>query len=131
MASDMRCWKISEGGEIVLDDLGRPVEVVDDEAAQQNVLMRMRTNRGEWFWNMEFGVPWLDRSENSLGSILGEPVGEGVQQALIIVSEAQEAPGVEDIVDFDFEYEPVNRVYELTIVTDVFDFDLEIPEGPQ
>lgn len=100
-------------GDLLLVD-GQIVLVTGIDAIRQDVLVRLRTFRGEWFLDRRIGVPWFQKI---LGHKVGLPAVERVLRAAILAT-----PGVEAITELALDFDPATRSLSL-------DFEARTIEG--
>lgn len=81
-----------------------PVTQDRAEVVAQKLLIRFRTFRGEWFLNVLYGPPYLER-------ILGHKVKKSVVDA-IIHEEIRKERGVSEITYFSSSLDQANRKYQ-------------------
>ena len=77
----------------------------DAEAIAQNVRTRLQLLRGEWFLDIDAGVPWLQE-------IMVKPSNLALAESLIKQTIA-ETDGITEITNFDLTYD--NNIRELSI----------------
>lgn len=79
------------------------------EAVAQGVLVRLRNIKGEWFLDLENGVPWF---QSILGSKYSEPEIRG------IVSDAiGKSPGVTEIISLVISFSSSTRSLDIAFET--------------
>lgn len=69
----------------------------------QRLYIRLRTFFGEWWWDVTYGVPWLER-------ILGQKNGKASAD-IIIQEQILSENGVQQVVNFSSTYENSKRAY--------------------
>lgn len=69
----------------------------------QRLYIRLRTFFGEWWWDVTYGVPWLER-------ILGQKNGKTTAD-IVIQEQILEEDGVQQILEFSSSYDNANRSY--------------------
>lgn len=92
-----------------IDDLTKDLAIEDNnfvlisgvDRAKQNLLTRLRTYLGEWFLNINIGIPYYQDVFRK-----GVPVSQitGVFKEAIVTT-----PGVDELVKFDADYTNNNR----------------------
>lgn len=90
----LRDFKMADSGDLVLEGgdlstiLDGPTDDELTESVRQRAIMRLRTNRGEWYQNQYYGVPWF-------GQILGSKTPR--QTGAIVASILADVQGVRNI----------------------------------
>lgn len=88
------------------------------EAVRQQVLVKLRLWRGEWFLDTEFGTPWLT-------DILGKQVSlSGVIAAL--QTSILQVPGTVKFAEFNFDFNRQRRVLTVDFILDTIYGQVEI-----
>ncbi len=77
------------------------------DAIRQHLQCRYRTFLGEWFLDTSIGVPYYQEI------LTKQPTFQLVQSVLKAV--ALETPGVTDLTEFTFDYDPVKRWFTLAL----------------
>lgn len=92
----MKTLYLNGAGDLEFDGLNN-LEMVDDlKEVKQRLLLALRTNKGEWFLNQRFGVPWFDMLSQN------EPPESFRKEALKVLNDDPAVDEVEGIeVDFD------------------------------
>ena len=104
--------------DIHLDDDGNLAMVHDAEAVGQHVKQRTKAFKGEWFLNVNVGVPWLT---DILGSGYNPALAESVIKSVV-----QKTDGVTGITSFKASFNPALRELSATNITIVTTYDQEI-----
>lgn len=73
------------------------------DVVTQRLYIRLRTYLGEWFLNIEYGVPWLER-------VLGHKTNKSSVD-IIIQEQILLENGVDQITSFTSTYDNPSRVY--------------------
>ena len=100
----MKDLNMSDDGDLVLT-AGRLSWVEDDELIRQNLLKRLRTYSGEWFLNINIGVPYFQ-------AIFVKGVDPEITEDFLI-EEILSVIGVKEMVQFSMEFSAGSR--ELTV----------------
>lgn len=101
-------------GDLRLVD-GQLVLVTGIEAIRQELTVRLRWFRGEWFLDRRTGVSWF---ESILGTKSALSLIERILRRVILTT-----PGVDEITRFVLERDPVNRSLLLTFEVRTVDSD--------
>jgi len=78
----------------------------------QRLYIRLRTFLGEWFLNVEYGVPWLER-------ILGHKVEKSTVD-MIIQQQILEEDGVKQVLEFNSTLDVSARNYSCSFRVRIF-----------
>jgi phage baseplate assembly protein W len=100
-------------GDTELDELHNIKEITGKEELEQAIWMRLQTNRGEWIFDLEFGVPWMDLFESRASA-------EEFQAA--IEEELNKEDRVIEVINVAIEQDIENRKLDLG-------YELETTEG--
>lgn len=92
--------------DIYLDETGNLAMVTGAEAVGQHARQRLMTFEGEWFYDNQAGVPWLN-------DVMGLQFNPALASALI-KAEIAGTDGVTDIAEFSVEFSESRR--ELTAI---------------
>lgn len=84
------------------------------QTVAQRLLIRLRTFRGEWFINTEYGVPYW---QEILGKKPGKSRVDAIFQEQILLED-----GVKEIISFNSTF--INRQYSLTFSVKVVSGDV-------
>ena len=74
-----------------------------NDAVAQELTLRLRTFRGEWFRDITFGTPWMDR-------VLGKKVDKSVVD-IVIQEQIRKNPKVLQITHFESDFDSQRREY--------------------
>lgn len=80
---------------------------VDAESVAQNVVTRLRTFKGEWFLDTDFGVAWF---QSILVKPSNIPLSEALIKAMIIATD-----GVDQIKSFSLTVNSAKRIASLSV----------------
>ena len=95
---------IVEGGQITLIDNR-------EELARQRLLITLRTFRGEWFKNINFGVPYIENDNNKIALL-----GKSSKKLLDIELQRQilDIEDIESIEDYTSVLDTISREIVVT-----------------
>ena len=95
---------IVEGGQITLIDNR-------EELARQRLLITLRTFRGEWFKNINFGVPYIENDNNKIALL-----GKSSKRLLDIELQRQilDIEDIESIEDYTSVLDTISREIVVT-----------------
>jgi hypothetical protein len=79
------------------------------DAVVQGIKVRLKTFRGEWFLNLDHGIPYLERdgvseAEALLGQKFSEPKARSAFRPAILA-----CPGVQEIVSLSITFDSATR----------------------
>lgn len=96
---------LDEDGDLVLD--GDGLHFVSGLAAVvQGIRFRLGLFRGEWFLNLDVGVPWYDE-------VLGEHFDEAHVRQLV-ADAINDTPGVKEITELTVKFDNKTRLITVT-----------------
>ena len=98
-------FKVDDNQELVLDATGQLVLVENQEETEQFLEQKLRTFRGEWFLNVNIGIPYFDE-------ILVKRPNPTIIEALL-TDEILATPGILEILEFELDLDKATR--ELTL----------------
>lgn len=105
--------KLTTSGDIDLgDNYTMTLCDTQEQLVRQRVMITFGVNRGEWDYDLDFGVPWLENAFNKI-SILGKvpkAVFDGYIKQAILTRE-----GVESILEYNSTPDPKTRVITTTV----------------
>ncbi len=105
LESDPQDLLLDADGDLVIDEQG--VHFVSGlQAVAQAIRFRILLVRGEWFLNMDIGVPYFD--DVGVDGILGDNYDEAAARAAIVAA-ILDAPGVTGILSLTLERDPATR----------------------
>ena len=108
--------------DLFLDASGNLAMARDAEAIGQHARQRIMTYRGEWFLDIQVGVPWLQQ-------IMGQsPVTRSVLAEAVIKTELFETRGVTGIDSFAISFDRIKRSldsYNISVST-MFDSSAQL-----
>ena len=93
--------------DIYFDADGELVLVDDGEEVAQHVKQRLDFHQGEWFLDQTIGMPWFQgifATNSSSQDVASRSYSESLIKATIL-----ETPGVTALVDFQFNFDSINR----------------------
>lgn len=82
--------------------------VEGDDAIAQDLQQTLQTWFGEWFLDIFFGIPYRQRI------LVKNPNIDDIQA--LILNAAQSVPGIAQILDFSFNYDPKARTLDVTVI---------------
>jgi hypothetical protein len=106
-------------GDLVIENADL-VLTTGSDAVRQHLLQRLRTFMGEWFLNLDAGLPYFQNiliKDPNLNAI------DGVIKNVII-----DTPGVLELLSFDMNYDSSTQALELTFSVQVSDGVLDFTE---
>lgn len=94
----MKSFYLNNEGDLEFDQLNNIKMVDDTEEIKQRNYLSIATNRGEWFLNLNFGIPWV--------KLLGQKENrDDIRYELMkTLSKDPEIKSI-DWIDFDYDYE--------------------------
>lgn len=93
----MKSFYLNNEGDLEFDQLNNIKMVADKKEVEQRTRLSLSTNRGEWFLNLKFGIPWV--------KLLGQKNNqEDIRYELIKTLSQDSAIKAVDWVDFDYDY---------------------------
>ncbi len=102
MADPIRDFLADTQGDIQIDpETGDLAVTSGGESVAQDATQRLRTFRGEWFLDIDFGVPYFD-------SVLVKNPNPSLLQT-IFRDKILETPGMVDLVTLDLDYDSAER----------------------
>lgn len=119
LESDPVCFRRTPDGDLMF-----PLELATGlEAVEIGIRTRLLMFRGEWFLDLDAGMPWLETPDGVVGprdAILGQKF-DRVKTRSAIVGEIMSTPGVYDLVDLVIEFDEATRRLSISwTVTTVF-----------
>ncbi len=107
LESDPQDLLLDQNGDLVIDEEGLHF-VSGLQAVAQAIRIRILMFRGEWFMNMDIGVPYFD-------GILGDSFDEATARAAITAA-ILDAPGVIDVRSLSVELDGATRKLVVSFV---------------
>lgn len=84
------------------------------DAVVTGVQTRLRLIRGEWFADLDAGVPWLENdSVTKTEAVLGKPFDEAKVRA-VILEQIYDTPGIKDVTALTVVFDGVTRECNIT-----------------
>jgi hypothetical protein len=96
---------LDDEGDLVIEN-GDLVLTTGQEAIKQHILQRLKSYRGEWFLNIEDGVPYF---QDILKKNPNPRAVDGALKVAIV-----ETPGVTELTSFDLKYDTLTRGLKLS-----------------
>lgn len=105
--------KLTTSGDIDLGD-NYTITLCDTEEqlVRQRIMITFGVNRGEWDYDLDYGVPWLENDSNKISILSKVPkaVFDGYIKQAILTRE-----GVESILEYNSTPDPKTRVITTTV----------------
>lgn len=113
-ATDPIDFKIDQAtGDLVFVD-GRPEMTFGGEAVAQGILIRLRNIRGEWFANLDDGMPWFENdSVPGSDALLGQKFDE-IKATAAFRAAILDTPGVASITRLAVTFDGATRTINAT-----------------
>jgi hypothetical protein len=116
----MKSFYLNQAGDLELDQFNNIKLVEDTAEVKQRNYLTLTTNQGEWFLNLNFGIPWIE--------LLGQKNNqEDIRYEIIKALNQDDAIKSVDSVELDFNQE--NRyltIYFQATLTDDTTFSQEV-----
>lgn len=110
---------LDDEGDLVLEN-GDLVLSTGQEAIKQNILQRLRAYKGEWFLNIEDGVPYF---QDILKKNPNPRAVDGAFKVAILGT-----PGVTELTSFDLKYDTVTRGLKLSFSVNTIEGSVDFSE---
>jgi hypothetical protein len=112
-------FKLGPDGDLAVENGIVPL-VTGTDAIRQNLLIRLRTVKGEWYQDLRVGVPLYER-------VLGK-VSTPIAIAALFQRIARETPGIASISQFLVDYDPQGRSLSLSGEAETLDGEIIVLE---
>jgi hypothetical protein len=106
-------------GDLVLENADL-VMTTGSDAVRQHILQRLRTFMGEWFLNLDAGLPYFQDilvKDPNLSAIDG-----------VIKNQIIDTPGVLELLSFDMDFDPSSQALVISFSVQVSDGVLDFTE---
>ena len=114
----MRDLKLCKGGDLLIEGFDLRL-TTDTEIVEQRIRQALLTFRGEWFLNVELGIPYYE-------NILGEKNSLPAIKA-IFVDSIKKVEGAKELTKFEIKFDDNNRALAINFnVLDDFNNLIEI-----
>ena len=99
-----------------------PMYVTGREELKQAILLRLLEAKGDWFFDEDFGLPWITRREKGIYGFLGAapPLPTPLIEAFIR-EEMQKEVRIKRVQNFDIQFDAGER--KITVSFDVIPVD--------
>lgn len=117
----MKSFYLKDNGDLMINKLNE-IEMIDKESeVRQRNKITLKTAKGEWFLNINFGVDW----NNLLGD--KDISNEDIKQA--ILNELEKDDAIEKVNNIELDFDNMNRTLDIYIygkLTDKNKFKMEV-----
>lgn len=106
-------------GDIAITNNDLTLVIAEDEV-KQRLEQRLRTFRGEWFLDIEYGMPWIT-------DVLVKNPNTGIVEAMI-KTHILDTPGVLELLRFELTFENTTRELDLrfTVLSTTGEVEVEV-----
>ena len=103
----MKSLYLNEDGDIEFDSLHNLKMVDGLDEVKQRLRLTLGTNRGEWFLNKKFGIPWIDMLSK------GAPPEKYRKEILKVLNND---PAIDEVEEINFNFERQDRKLKIEFV---------------
>jgi hypothetical protein len=96
-------------GDLALDALGSPYLISGLAAVEQLCRIAMQTIRGEWFLDLDVGIPYLERDEVPASEALLGQKYDAIKTRTAFLEALIAVPGVFEVLELTVDFDGATR----------------------